>query len=121
MNEARLRDTLRVLCRIPIERGQLVVFRLAVEHPEAGFTRTQVRGLLGFDQAQHRGLMAALTVRINNTPSETSPDAKPGLGLLFEQRWSNETTYWPRPELLEALNRLPDLAALTPSQEPRKS
>jgi 5-methylcytosine-specific restriction protein B len=112
MEEARVRDILRVLCRIPIERGQLVLYRLAVEHAEAGFTSTTIKQLLHLDQAQHRGLMAALTVRINKTPRETSRDKKPGLGMLFTQTWSGEYTYRPRPELLEAVRRLLPLDAL---------
>lgn len=113
MDEARVRDILRVLCRIPIERGQLVLYRLAAERPEVGVTSTRVKECLGFDQASHRGLMAALTVRINNSPRETSRDSKPGLGLLFSRHWDgHENTYRPRPELTEAIRRLPTLDAL---------
>lgn len=113
MDEARLRDILRVLCRIPIERGQLVLYKLAVEAGSAGVTSTAMRKVLGFDQASHRGMMAALTVRINNTPRETSPTNKPGLRLLFDTTWNGrENTYKARPELLEAIARLAPLNAL---------
>lgn len=112
LDEARLRDILRVLCRIPIERGQLVLYRLAVESPTAGFKSSRVRELLAMDQAQHRGVMAALTVRINHSPREQAPDRKPGLALLFHQKWDGtENTYRPREELLEAIQRVPALRA----------
>ncbi len=81
-SEERSRDVLRVLCRIPVNRGQLVLYRLAGENPNQGFTSTRVRELLGLDRAVHRGMMAAPTGRTNNTPSETSRDKKPGLGML---------------------------------------
>ncbi len=113
LDEARVRDTLRVLCRIPVPRGQLVLYRFAVGAPDKGFTSDEVKELLQLDQAQHRGLMAALTVRINNTKHETAADKKPGLSLLFRQEWDGkQNTYWPRPELTEAIQRLPELAAL---------
>lgn len=112
MNEPAYRDILRVLCRIPVPRGQLVLYRLAIEHPE-GFTSTQVKELMGLDQAQHRGLMAALTVRINNTSRETSVDTKPGLGLVFHQTWDgSQNTYKARPELLAAIEKLEPLQQL---------
>ena len=60
MDEARVRDFLRVLRPIPIERGRLVLYRLAVEHGDAGFTSTTIKQLLNLDQAAHCGLMAAL-------------------------------------------------------------
>lgn len=114
MNEPLLRDVFRVLCRIPIPRGQLALYRLGVEHQDEGFTSSQVKEALKIDQAHHRGLMAALTRRINNTPRETSPDTKPGQSLLFTQTWDgHENTYRPRPELLTAIAQLPPLAAIT--------
>ncbi|MCC6623559.1 MAG: hypothetical protein IT385_20030 [Deltaproteobacteria bacterium] len=98
---------------MPIQRGQLVLYKLAVTSPEDGFTAEQVRQVLDIDQAQHRGLMAALTVRINNTPHETSPGEKPGLGLVLRQKWDGtQNTYWPTPELLSAFERLPPLRDL---------
>jgi hypothetical protein len=113
LDEARVRDILRALCRIKIPRGQLVLYRLAVEEPVAGFTSGRVRELLKIDQAQHRGLMAALTVRINNTPRETTPETRPGLRLMFRQDWVGSSyRYTPLPELIEAIRRLPALAAV---------
>jgi 5-methylcytosine-specific restriction protein B len=113
MNEALYRDILRVLCRLPVHRGQLSVYRLAIEHP-GGFTSAQVRERMGYDQAQQRGLMSAFAVRINNTPRETSVDAKPGLGLLFKQKWDgHQNTYTARPELLQAIQQLEPLREFT--------
>jgi len=116
VDDPRTRDVLRVLCRLPISRGQLVLYRLAADDPESGFTSTVVKELLELDQAQHRGLMAALTVRINNTPRETSVGSKPGLSLVFDQHWDGrENTYRPQPELLAAIQLLPELAEVMAS------
>lgn len=117
IQEDVLRDIMRVLCRIPVSPRQLVLYHLACEHQERGFTSTQVKELSGLDQSQHRGLMSALTNRINNTPRETSTNAKPGLGLLFVATWDGrENTYRPTPELLGAIGRLPALDAI--AQQP---
>lgn len=111
-DEARVRDILRVLTRIPIPRGQLVLYHQALANTGAGFTSRQTRDILGFTLANHRGLMAALTNRINNTPRETSPTTKPGINLLFSARWGgDQNTYTAKPELLEAISRLPTLSA----------
>jgi hypothetical protein len=113
LNEALVRDILRVLCRIAIPRGQLQLYRVALMDTKNGFSSGQLKELLHLEQAQHRGLMAALTIRINNTPHEEAHGQKPGAGLLFRQRWDGQqNTYWPRPEFLEAIRRLPRLAAL---------
>ena len=108
-----MRDVLRVLCRIPVPRGQLVLYRLLIAAPDVGTTSEQVRNALQISSAQHRGLMAALTLRINNTPRELLPDEKPGLALMVRQEWGGaQNTYWPTPELLAAVTRLPALAEL---------
>ena len=113
IDEAVVHDILRVICRLPTQRGQLVLYRFAVDAQEKGFTSDVVKALLKFDQAQHRGLMSALAVRINETPRETNLAKKPGVSLMFRQQWDgHQNTYWPRPELLEAIRRLPPLAAL---------
>lgn len=110
-NDARVRDVLRVLCRIAIPRWQLALYRLLVNAPTAGITSEQVRAALHINPAQHRGLMAALTLRTNNTPREVAPEEKPGLGLLMRQQWNgSQNTYWPTPELIAAIGRLPTLA-----------
>lgn len=116
LDDAVVRDILRVLCRIPITHGQLVLYRLAVEAGDAGVTSNRVKEALHFDQAMHRGLMSALAKRIDNTPRETASDKKPGNQLLLRQAWDvgvGQNTYWARPELLEAIRRLPVLEALT--------
>jgi hypothetical protein len=113
VDEAIAQDILRVLCRIPVQHGQLVLYWLALQDPSVGCRSSQLKEMLGLVHAQHRGLMAALTMRINNTPRLTGRKKKPGLGLLFRQRWDGkENVYRPRPELEEAVRRLPKLAAL---------
>ena len=112
MNEPLIRDILRVLCRIPIPRGQLVLYRLAMESPEKGFTNSRVREAMNLDQATQSGLMGAFTTRINNTPREVLSDTRPGVSMVFKQSWDGqEKIYRPLPELLEAIRRLPVLAA----------
>lgn len=112
-DQAVTRDILRVLCRLPVRRGQLVLYHFAAAARQKGFTSDQVKAQLNFDQAQHRGLMSALAGRINETPRETSTTKKPGVSLMFRQKWEGQQyTYWPRSELLEAIRRLPALAAL---------
>jgi len=65
-----------------------------------------------------------LTGRIKDTKLETVHGEKPGQSLLFRQQWNGQqNTYWPRPELLEAIRRLPKLAALMrrPKEEVERS
>lgn len=116
LNDARVRDVLRVLCRIPVPRGQLLLYHVILGEPDVGRTSDQVRAALDLNPAQHRGLMAALTMRINNTPREVSAEEKPGLGLMLRQQWNGtQNTYWPTAEFLAARDRLPsfrDLMAL---------
>jgi hypothetical protein len=113
LNEALVRDILRVLCRIQVSRGQLVLYRIAIDAPKTGFTSDEVKARLGIDQAKHRGLMSSLTKRVNHTPHETAYEQEPGQSLLFRQKWDGQqNTYWPHPELLEAIRLLPSLAAL---------
>lgn len=112
LDQTLVRDILRVLCRVPIGKRQLVLYRFAVGALGKGFTSDDVKKFLQLDQAQHRGLMSALANRINNTPIEAD-NPWPGLGLLFRQQWDGQqNTYWPHPELLEAIRRLPTLDAL---------
>ena len=113
LSEPLVRDIIRMLCRRPIDRGQRALYKLALDRASEGFRSNEVRTLLGFDQSQHRGLMSALTGRINRSPHEVDPDTKPGLNLVFTMRWDGtENTYFPRPELLEAIRRLPALATV---------
>ena len=42
LDEARVRDILRVLCRVAVPRGQLVLFKLAVLNGGAGFKSNEV-------------------------------------------------------------------------------
>lgn len=112
IDEARVRDILRVLCRVPIPRGQLVLYKLALESGTAGFTSNDMGQAVKYDTAQHRGLMAAYAVRINRSPRETYSTKKPGVDLMFVQKWqAHQYTYSPRPELLAAIERLPTLKA----------
>ncbi len=75
-----------------------------------------IKEALDFDQAQHRGLMSALAVRVNNTPRELFQHHKPGLDLLLHCDWlGDQMAYRARPELVEALRRLPELDALVRS------
>jgi MoxR-like ATPase len=111
IDEARVRDILRVLCRVGIPRGQLVLYKLATQYGTRGFTSSDMGKAIQYDAAQFRGLMAALSTRINNSPRETNPTKKPGIDLMFVQKWlGHEYHYTPRPELLAALQRLPALA-----------
>ncbi len=109
-NEALTRDILRVLCRIPIPWGQLLLYHLAIESPVDGFRSSRIREAADLTHREHRGLMGALGVRVNRTQREVDPDAKPGPQLLFDVRWlGTEQSYRPRPELLAAIDRLPPL------------
>lgn len=113
VNEAAVRDILRSICRLSTQRGQLAVYRFAIESPEKGFTSGEVKARLGFNSIQYSGLMSALSGRVKDTSRETSLDNKPGITLMFRQKWEGDQYhYWPRPELLEAIRRLPPLAAL---------
>ena len=113
LNEAMVRDILRTICRLSTQRGQLAVYRFAVESPEKGFTSGEVKARLGFNSIQYSGLMSALSGRVKDTSRETGLDDKPGITLMFRQKWEGDQYhYWPRPELLEAIRRLPRLAAL---------
>ena len=113
VNEAQVRDILRVFCRMPIPKGQLGLYRISIDASEVGFTSIQVCELMNLRKAQQRGMLAALSLRINGTPRETSPNTKPGLSLLFDQEWDGHmNTYKPHPELKEAIRRLPRLNAL---------
>jgi hypothetical protein len=110
LSEPLIRDIVRMLCRKRIDRGQRVLYKLALERASQGFRSSEVRSVLDFDQSQHRGLMSALTGRINRSPHEVASATKPGLGLVFTMRWDGtENTYFPKPELLEAIRRLPAL------------
>lgn len=111
VDEARVRDILRVLCRAAIPRGQLVLYKLALLSPDVGFKSNEVGKAIHYTSAQFRGQMAALAVRINRTPRETHLTGKPGIGLMFVQTWGgDEYHHKPRPELLAAIERLPTLA-----------
>jgi len=113
VEEARVRDVIRVLSRIAIPPTQLVFYRLLLGSPEAGVTSEQICAALQINPPQHRGVMAALTVRINNSSLESSSETKAGLGLVVRQDWGGtQYTYWPQPALLAAIARLPVLAAL---------
>lgn len=124
MDEARVRDIMRAICRIPVARGQQVLYKLLLEAEEAGLPSQAVRDALNLDQAAHRGLMAALTVRINNSPRELSQYDKPGLGMMIKSKWAGDhMDYWPLPEFREAVDRLPELRdrLRTPLEELRTS
>ncbi len=92
LNEALVRDILRVICRLSTQRGQLVLYRFAVESPEKGFASSEVKTRLGFDHKQHRGLMSALSGRIIDTSRETSLQNKSGIPLMFRQEWEGINT-----------------------------
>ncbi|MDP2306778.1 MAG: hypothetical protein Q8P18_12205 [Pseudomonadota bacterium] len=112
MEEARIRDILRVLCRVAIPRGQLVLYKLALVSGDAGFKSNEVGKAIHYDGAQFRGLMAALATRINRSPRETYLTKKPGIDLMFVQTWSGaEFHHKPRPELFAAIERLPSLSS----------
>jgi hypothetical protein len=112
VDEARVRDILRVLCRVAIPRGQLVLYKLARDAGENGFTSSDVGAAVGYEGAEFRGLMGAFANRINRSPRETYPTKKPGVDLMFVQTWlGDQNRYTPRPELLAAIDRLPKLAA----------
>lgn len=109
---ARVRDILRVMCRANIPRGQLVLYKMAIQNGASGFTSADMGEAIEYDGAQFRGLMAAFAVRINRSPRETYPTKKPGVDLMFVQKWQGgQYHYTPRPELLAAIQRLPSLAA----------
>lgn len=112
VDEARIRDILRVLCRVAIPRGQLVLYKMARQSGSGGFTSSDMGKAIQYDGAQFRGLMAAFSTRINRSPRETYPTKKPGVDLMFVQKWlGDQYHYAPREELLVAIDRLPSLAA----------
>lgn len=112
LDEARVRDILRVMCRVDIPRGQLVLYKLARQTGATGFTSNDVGSAIQYDSAQFRGLMAAFSTRVNRSPRETYPTKKPGVGMAFVQKWmGHQNHYTPRPELLAAIDRLPNLVA----------
>lgn len=112
VDEARVRDILRVLCRVAIPRGQLVLYKMGRQSGAAGFTSSDMGKAIQYDGAQFRGLMAAFSTRINRSPRETYPTKKPGVDLMFVQKWlGDQYHYAPREELLAAIDRLPSLAA----------
>jgi 5-methylcytosine-specific restriction protein B len=89
-----------------------VLYKMARQAGAQGFTSNDMSSAIGYDGAQFRGLMAAFAVRINRSPRETYPTKKPGVDLLFVQKWlGDQNRYTPRPELLAAINRLPSLSA----------
>lgn len=112
LDDARVRDILRVLCRVTIPRGQLVLYKMAVQFASSGFTSNDMGRAIQYDSAQFRGLMAAFATRINRSPRETYLTRKPGVDLMFVQKWlGDQYQYTPRPELLAAIERLPSLSA----------
>lgn len=112
IDEARVRDILRVLCRVTIPRGQLVLYKMARTSGSKGFTSSEMGAAIHYDSAQFRGLMAAFSTRVNRSPRETYPTKKPGVDLMFEQKWlGDQNRYTPRPELFAAIDRLPSLSA----------
>jgi hypothetical protein len=116
-NPAHVHDVLRVICRIPVHRGQLVLYWFSWRRKDQGFTSEQVKEVLKFDQAKHRGLMAAFTRRIDETTREVEPQKHPGLDLFLRRSWGgDQNTYFPRAELLEAIQLLPKLQQLLDSK-----
>ena len=112
VDESRVRDILRVLCRVAIPRGQLVLYKLALQSGASGFTSADVGNAIQYESAQFRGLMAAFAVRVNRSPRETALTKKPGVGLVFVQEWlGDQYHYAPRPELFAAIEKLPTLSA----------
>ena len=116
LDEAHVRDILRVFCRIPMSRGQLTLYHLVLAAGEAGMKSAEIKEALDLDQAQHRGLMSALAGRVNGTRRELLQHDKPGKDFLFDAHWTgSHMVYRARPELVEAIRRLPDLDALVRS------
>ncbi len=115
LDEPRVRDIMRILCRIPIERSQLALYKLAVDDPTNGFSAEQGRATIGYDSSQFAGTMAALTVRINKTRKETDDQYqdKSGQNLVFDmENKGGQWWYRAAPELLAAIDRLPKLTKL---------
>jgi hypothetical protein len=107
LNEAHVRDVMRVLCRIPIHRGQQVLYHLLL-HAGGGWVASDtIRNALGYQSAQHRGMMSSLAGRINTTPRECEQHHRPGNDFVMETHWTGEQQrYRARPELIEAIQRL---------------
>ena len=116
LDEALVRDILRILCRHGITRPQLGLLHLLLAAGGAGVESTAVRQMMEFDPSQHRGLMASLAKRVNQTPRELQQHDKPGNDFLLEVDWTgSQMIYRARPELVEAIRRLPELDALVRS------
>ena len=112
-DEAHVRDILRVLCRHGITRPQLALLHLVLAAGDQGVGSAAVREMLGFGPSQHRGLMASLSKRVNQTPRELQQHDKPGNDLLLEVDWTGgHMTRGVRPGLMEASWRLFELNAL---------
>ena len=51
LDEARVRDILRVMCRVTIPRGQLVLYKLARQAGAKGFTSSDMGDAIQYDSA----------------------------------------------------------------------
>ena len=113
LDEAHVRDILRVLCRHGITRPQLALLHLVLAAGGEGIGSAAVREVLGFDPSQHRGLMASLSKRVNQTPRELQQHDKPGNDLLLEVDWTgSHMTHGVPPGLMEAIWSLFELNEL---------
>lgn len=103
------REIVHVLCRIPIERAQRVMLKLAYERPTKGFNYKELGRLLDFHQGQVRSAMAALSRRINGS---FPANHHRGLRFFFAvEAAADDIRYVPRPELIAAISSIDALAA----------
>jgi len=113
IDNTKVRDILRVLCLYGITRPQLALLHLLLAADDKGVESSAVKEMLDFDPSQHRGLMASLAKRVNHAPRELQQHDKPGNDFLLEvDSTRSPTTYRARPELAEAIHRLPELDKL---------
>lgn len=87
LDQARIRDIIRVLCRMPIPRGQLQLLSLLVKHA-AGLTSDVYRSETGLELHGQMGVFGASGRRINSTSRETRPNEKIGVKLFASSTWN---------------------------------
>jgi len=105
---SRMRDIVRVLCRIPIPSSQMALYQALLEADPNPRTAPELTSqIAGNKDGAFRGITAGLATRINNTRRQTSPRGRPGLRLMFDLDTSEGPTHYTiRPELMDALGRI---------------
>jgi 5-methylcytosine-specific restriction protein B len=116
--ESHFRDCMRVLTGSALSARQLHLLKILREAAPGTWVSSQEMAgrIFGEPQeGQFRGLMAALALRVNTTPRETREN-NVGIRLLLEDREvRGRLEYRARPELIRAIDAIPDLASVLAS------